>query len=141
MSFKKNQIKLIIIIMVFILINCIGVYAAYNYFAKDVVYTKSDGTEISVEAALNELYEKYMNNHIETGEINVTLKRNTWTYITISFENEYTEPPIVYYSYDAGTNGGSVFIQKITNTSFTLGYNAFGDFPKACDIIWTAQGN
>lgn len=41
-----------------VLTACISVYATYQYFAKDVSYTKLDGTEISVQEALNELYGK-----------------------------------------------------------------------------------
>ncbi len=41
-----------------VLTACISVYATYYYFAKDVSYIKLDGTEISVQEALNELYGK-----------------------------------------------------------------------------------
>lgn len=43
--------------IIMILTSCISIYATYNYFAKDVSYTKADGTEINVEEALNELYQ------------------------------------------------------------------------------------
>ena len=53
----KIKIKMIItILIIIILVSGLSVYATYNYLAKDIGYTKGDGTTISVEKALNELY-------------------------------------------------------------------------------------
>ena len=49
---------LIIILLIILFTNCISVYATYTYFAKDISYTKKDGSTINVESALNELYLK-----------------------------------------------------------------------------------
>lgn len=63
MKFIKKHIKLIIgIIVGMILVSSLGVYAAYNYLASDVSYTKADGTKINVQDALTELYRNTTNN-------------------------------------------------------------------------------
>lgn len=57
MKFIKGNLKLIIGFLIgLILASGVSVYAAYSYFAKDISYTKSDGTIISVEKAINDLY-------------------------------------------------------------------------------------
>ena len=58
MKWIKNLKLVIAIMMIIILTACISVYATYQYLARDVSYTKLDGTEISVQEALNELYGK-----------------------------------------------------------------------------------
>lgn len=57
---KKVKFKVILIFFICIwIISCyISVFATYNYFAQNVIYKKSDGTEISLDKALNELYNK-----------------------------------------------------------------------------------
>lgn len=58
MEFIKKNTKLIITFILGIIVaSGITAYATYNYFAKDINYTKSNGAEITVEQALNELYE------------------------------------------------------------------------------------
>ena len=59
MKFLKNNLKVIIVFIIcVILASSITVYA-YSYFAKDIIYTKPGETQaISVETALNELYNK-----------------------------------------------------------------------------------
>lgn len=66
---KKLKIVLIIIICEIIL-NGVCIYATYKYFAKDIIYTKKDGAEISVEEAINELYEKNTKNIYKFGTNN-----------------------------------------------------------------------
>ena len=56
--FKKNLKVIIIFIVSMIITSMVSVYAAYNYLATDVSYTKPDGTGTSVKAALDELYKK-----------------------------------------------------------------------------------
>ena len=57
----KSRIFLIIVLCI---ISCgIGVYAAVTYKASDVLYTSSDGTSMTVNDALNELYNKKSNNY------------------------------------------------------------------------------
>ena len=53
---KKNTKLIVGIIIGAIIATGITTYAAYNYYASQVSYTKKDGTEVSVEKALNELY-------------------------------------------------------------------------------------
>ena len=56
----KSKIFLIVILCI---ISCgIGVYAATTYKASDVVYNASDGTSMNVSEALNDLYDKSINN-------------------------------------------------------------------------------
>ena len=65
MKFIKNNYKIIIIMLAVILLtNGITVYAVQKYSAKDVTYTKSDNTSITVESALNELYRKDNTNNL-----------------------------------------------------------------------------
>ena len=57
MKFLKKHIKIILIFVVTMLIvSMVSVYATYSYLAQDVSYTKSDGTEVSVKDALDELH-------------------------------------------------------------------------------------
>ena len=59
MKFLKKNIKFIAIFLIGMIIgSTVSVYAAYSYLAQDVSYTKSDGTEISVKEALDQLYAK-----------------------------------------------------------------------------------
>ena len=57
---KKLKTSLIVFIIILILVLCFNVvvYAAYTLAATDVSYTKSDGSTISVKAALDEVYAK-----------------------------------------------------------------------------------
>lgn len=68
MRVLKDNLKLIIgFILGVILASSITVYA-YSYFAKDIGYTKpGTESEISVETALNELYNKRNNTDHEIG--------------------------------------------------------------------------
>ena len=114
---KKIKIVIIIIISIF-LISGISVYATYNYFSKNVSYTKKDGTEISVEDALNELYNSKSNKIYEVGEFNqyVEYASHYVTY-TIKLKHTYleednarliitdiTEPHAMYCNFDAIRN-------------------------------------
>lgn len=59
MKIYKNTLKIIFITCIaVILVSGISVYATYKYLAKDVSYVKSNGEELNVEEALNELYSK-----------------------------------------------------------------------------------
>ena len=59
---KSNKIKIVLIIFIVILalVLCfnVGVYAAYALAATEVSYTKTNGTQTSVKAALDEVYAK-----------------------------------------------------------------------------------
>ncbi|MDD6244932.1 MAG: hypothetical protein PUB03_04670 [bacterium] len=53
---KKSKLKTILILLIIIVLCLsVGVYAGYALSATDVSYTKSDGTTLSVKAALDEL--------------------------------------------------------------------------------------
>lgn len=57
---KKLKTALIVFIVILALVLCfnVGVYAAYALAATEVSYTKPNGTQTSVKAALDELYNK-----------------------------------------------------------------------------------
>lgn len=63
---KKLKTTLIVFAILLTLIVCFnaGVYAAYALVATDVSYTKSDGTQTSVKAALDEVYAKVPSHEI-----------------------------------------------------------------------------
>ena len=65
----KNRIFLIIVLCI---ISCgIGVYAAVTYNASDVLYTSSDGTSMTVNDALNELYNNMNQNTAIIGKYDI----------------------------------------------------------------------
>ena len=56
---KKNKVKTTLsLIIIMVLCLSVGAYAAYVLSATEVSYTKSDGTTVSVKAALDELNTK-----------------------------------------------------------------------------------
>ena len=63
---KKIKTTLIVLIIILILVLCfnVGVYAAYALAATDVSYTKPNGTQTSVKAALDEVYAKVPSHEI-----------------------------------------------------------------------------
>ena len=68
---KKYKGIIIGIIIGSVLTGGICGYAAYNYMASDITYTK-DGTEMKVSAALNDLYNKSSNYRKPEGTVNIT---------------------------------------------------------------------
>lgn len=82
----NNKFKIILVIIVSIIIfSGISGYAVYNYFAYEVKYEKEDGTETSIEDALNELYSKKDNIICKMGENN---KNSGIETIQIEHDNE-----------------------------------------------------
>lgn len=134
---KKTSKKEVIIAFIvgIILSSSVAVYAT-NYLAKDISYTKT-GTEtpISVEQALNELYQNKKN--VETGRIDIDFSRS-WQYQTITYAKEYKSIPKIFYTYAAGSSGGSVFVTNITKTSFDIGYRSFYNTLYSDTVKWIA---
>ena len=66
MKNKKLKTSLIVFIIILILVLCFNVvvYAAYTLAATDVSYTKPNGTQTSVKAALDEVYAKVPSHEI-----------------------------------------------------------------------------
>ena len=60
MKVKNNIRKIMLLLSLTVIVSGVSVYATYKYLASDVSYTKSDGTDVSVEEALNELYSKQL---------------------------------------------------------------------------------
>lgn len=141
---KKFKIVLIVVLIQVILTG-VCVYATYKYFAKDIAYTKKDGTEISVEQALNELYQKKSNetiykfginnrdNGIETIEIEhdndnalIFSGQASFEYSinsTDNFENlialgENSNGRGFYYTYISLKRGNTVYIRRDTTNEF-----------------------
>lgn len=114
----KKEVIIAFIIGVLIA-SGITVYA-YSYYAKDIGYTKPGETQaISVEAALNDLYQK--NKHIERGQENITYS-HSWQGKTITFEKEYENPPKVFYKSNSSSDGGTVAVTDVSTTQFTLNW-------------------
>lgn len=62
----KNKIKLVLLVVLLMIItSSISVYATQLYMAKDISYTKFDGTKTNVETALDELYSNVVTGVIE----------------------------------------------------------------------------
>lgn len=74
---KNKYKKILMIVIAMIIASSISVYATYNYFAGDIKYKKADGTEISVENALNDLYS-------QNKEVKYSLIENIWSSSSIS---------------------------------------------------------
>ena len=59
---KKNKVKIIltfVIIIIVVIGFSLGVYAGYTLSAKEVTYTKPDGTQLTVKEALDDLRAKF----------------------------------------------------------------------------------
>ena len=102
---KAKNIKIIIVIvLVIFLTSGISVYAAYLYFARDVLYTKPDGTETSVKAALDELYNRRKI---------VLTKSNSNNYVTWASDKK-----------SLTLNGTNVYVGTIdTSSAYNAGYS------------------
>ena len=69
---KTMKSRIFLVIITTIIVTGVSVYAANIYKASDVVYNVSDGTSMSVEDALNNLYDK-SKNAISYNEIIINL--------------------------------------------------------------------
>ena len=61
---KSFIVKIIVYVIILGLISSASAFATYTYMANNILYRKLDGSQISVENALNELYKKNNNNGI-----------------------------------------------------------------------------
>ena len=61
---KVIKSRIFLVIICGIIFTSGGAYAAVTYKASDVLYTSSDGTSMTVNDALNKLYEKNTNSQI-----------------------------------------------------------------------------
>lgn len=63
---KKSLVfKILYLFLVLIVVAGASVFATNTYLASQVSYSKSDGTEISVANALNELYLKILKQNLK----------------------------------------------------------------------------
>ena len=100
---KIMKSRIFIFILTAIMFTSIGVYAATTYKASEVVYNSSDGTSMSVNDALNELYQS----------------SKTGGYVGLMWSKSAISPAskniaVVYFNQNYGTN---------TSTSITLTKN------------------
>lgn len=101
---KKTLNKIFIICITAILASGISVYATYNYLAKDVSYIKSNGEELSVEEALNELYSKNTSDvEYKIFESNVVETSSSGIFYTTTISIPKGKTRIYIYSYAKST--------------------------------------
>ena len=84
---EQKGITLIILTITIVITSSITAYATYKYLAKDITYTKEDGTEIDLEKSLNELYSLY-NKEFKYIDRVVAAKNETSSYQSISNSKE-----------------------------------------------------
>lgn len=102
-SIKKNK-KFILGILIGIIIGCFGTsYAAYLYKSSDVLYTKSNGTETSVQSALNELYNKRISLSTSNSSNYITWASDKKS-LTLNGDNYYKGTINTTEAYNAGYN-------------------------------------
>lgn len=106
----KSKLKIILIILILlisaIIVSGLSVYATYNYLASDISYAKSNGTTVSVENALNDLY-ILKNCYIDTNWTWYDDANQSTHFYEIGFE-----PSIVFFK---GNNGYYLFCSKSDN--------------------------
>ena len=120
----KSRIFLIIVLCI---ISCgIGVYAANTYKASDVLYTSSDGTSMTVNDALNDLYNLKSNNiNYEIGVFSATVSKSwNWYSKDITFTKKFNKIPKIYTTENGGGGFGS-YASKISEEGFTYNYMNF----------------
>ena len=100
----KKVIKSRIFLVIITMIICISgtLYAATEYYASDVVYNASDGTSMTVNDALNELYNK-------CGEVNEKPDGSSTTKV-------YENGTAIYYNPVTGTTCDSSEAVSTTGT-------------------------
>lgn len=146
MKCLKYKLKIILVIIAStIFVSGLSVYATYNYLAKDISYIKSDGTKISVENALNELYKNKSDeitynigtNNSSNGIETIQIERDNKNAIIISGQctfrysinssddfkeltslGETRDGVGFYYSYISLKKGDTVYIKRDTIGEF-----------------------
>ena len=108
----KSRIFLVIITMII----CISgtLYAATTYKASDVVYNASDGTSMSVNDALNELYNKKTMADINYEIVSFYVWNNGTTSYSNSFELDSTKTYVLYMQF--ANNGQTATHPYISST-------------------------
>lgn len=118
----KNKLKIILVIVITaILVGGISGYATYNYLAKDIKYTKADGTETNLENSLNELYSLY-NKEFKYIDRVVAAKNETSSYQSISNSKELEKGKyfIIIVRSNRNDSGAGNYYTKETNPYGTL---------------------
>lgn len=111
-----KKIKVIFIIIICIIIfGTICTFATYSYFSKDIFYTKKDGTEISVEEALNELYNNNQKINYNTFSSGVVTTSSAGTFYTKSLEIPQGKKKIYIYSVVSSTWAAEKIIVNNSN--------------------------
>ena len=107
----KNKTKsILLVVLLMIITSSISVYATQLYMAKDISYTKSDGTQTNVESALDELYSNVGNGTIEYQIIKSTNVKNTTSaalYDTLKVSIPAGKKKVYIYSVLSSTYGNT----------------------------------
>lgn len=102
----KNNIKIILAILITAVIaGGVSVYATYTYLAENVEYTKANGTKVSVEEALNELYNK--NNNITSRVVACQSFAATSNNATVNIEYTFEKAGYVIVNLGTRSTGSS----------------------------------
>lgn len=131
---SKKTIYIIIIAICCVLCSSLSVWA-YSYFAKDVSYKKADGTEISVENALNELYssqtksKKYVTNGLVFG-FDALINYNSYSSHNVTLKND-----MAYF------NGSNSYVAypRYQNSNITYEVDFIKENDNSGDILSSAQ--
>ena len=130
---KIKKRRIFIFILTAIMFTSIGVYAATTYKATDVVYNASNGTSMSVNEALNELYNLKINSDVNYEIVSLYVGNNGTTSYSSSFELDSTKSYIllpyfairtdtVTYPSISSSNGKIVKIGKSNDAYSGSGY-------------------
>ena len=149
---SEKTIYIIIIAICCVLCSSLSVWA-YSYFAKDVSYKKADGTEISVENALYELYKSGIK--LDADSIKVLFDGGSTPSGETSYMYTFTEnykSVIVYYGttywattkYETtGIEKNNIQFQKTTGRdNYGIAYYIYSDIEKGDTIkLYRTSGN
>lgn len=129
---RKNIKWIISIILIILLSSSLNIFAATKMLANNVTYK-----DTNVESALNDLYTNNKSKNIQKGSLDIHFSKD-WVYQKITFDKPYSTISKMYYDYEGGHSGGSVFISETTTTSFTVGYASFWGVMHDDTINWVA---
>ena len=130
----KNRIFLIIVLCI---ISCgIGVYAAITYKATDVLYTSSDGTSMTVNDALNDLYNKKSSDYgyCSSYKNGTAVYYNPVTgevctdYVESNSTNENKTGCMKWYIFNDSSESSTINMILDHNTTAILAWNTDGDW-------------
>ena len=135
----KGKIKVLLVLIIGMIIGSGSIVLATALIPSSEVTYDDTNTQMgvsNVQDALEELYN--LGNQVEYGSLTITFPYKNWQFSTIYFENEFTDIPEVFIRYNAGSSGGSAFINGITKTYFQIGYNSWYESGRSDTVEWIA---